>query len=213
MVMDHVLGTGPGFTNRISRRLRDELGLAYSVNASIHASAGVLPGTFMAYIGTSPENLATSVAGFQREIRRIQEELVPEEELELAKSYLTGSFVLGFERAARRVLTIISAQRNELPDDHLEELVRALGRVTAADVRRVACAHLFPERSCLAVAGPVKEKQVAALAAASILRRAGSRPRSGSSGGSASARRERGPAQGRRLRWSSGGARWPMRDS
>ena len=31
VVMDHVLGTGPGFTNRISRRLRDEQGLAYAV--------------------------------------------------------------------------------------------------------------------------------------------------------------------------------------
>ena len=37
-VMDHVLGTGPGFTNRITRRLRDELGLAYAVHADIHSS-------------------------------------------------------------------------------------------------------------------------------------------------------------------------------
>lgn len=162
-VMDHVLGTGPGFTNRVARRLRDELGLAYTVSASISSSAGVLPGTFTAYIGTSPRHLATSLAGFQREIRRIQEELVPAEELELAKSYLTGSFALGFERAGRRVHTMISAERNGLPDDHLERLVRAFSSVTAEDVRRVARAHLFPRQASLAVAGPVKASEVGRL--------------------------------------------------
>ena len=74
VVMDHVLGTGPGFTNRISRILRDEKGLAYSVNANIHGSAGILPGMFTAYIGTSPDNVRTAVAGFLHEMRRIRDE-------------------------------------------------------------------------------------------------------------------------------------------
>lgn len=171
-VMDHVLGTGPGFTNRISRRLRDELGLAYTVSAAIHSSAGVLPGTFTAYIGTSPKHLATAVAGFRDEIHRLQTERVPREELEVAKSYLTGSFALGFERAARRVQTLVSAERNGLPEGHLEQLVQAFDTVTAADVQRVANAHLFPERSCLAVAGPVSEREVKALLRAPARRRA-----------------------------------------
>jgi zinc protease len=162
-VMDHVLGTGPGFTNRISRRLRDELGLAYTVSASISGSAGVLPGTFTAYIGTSPANLATAVAGFRREIRRIQRTLVPAEELELAQSYLTGSFVLGFERAARRTQALVSAERNRLPDDHLVRLLRAFQAVTSEDVRAAARKHLHPDRSCLVVAGPTRARDVRRL--------------------------------------------------
>jgi len=163
-LMDHVLGTGPGFTNRVARRLRDELGLAYAVHASIAGSAGVLPGTFMAYIGTSPRHVATSVRGFRREIRRIQEELVPRDELELARSYLTGSFALGFERASRRVQTMVAAERIGLPDDHLEQLFEAFTRVTAEEVRRAARAHLFPRQACLVVAGPVDGKAVQRLA-------------------------------------------------
>lgn len=164
-VMDHVLGTGPGFTNRVARRLRDELGLAYTVSASISGSAGVLPGTFTAYIGTSPQHLSTAVSGFLREIRRIQTELVPADELALAKDYLTGSFALGFERSARRVQTLVAAERNQLPDDHLEQLVKAFAAVSAADVRRVARAHLHPAAACLAVAGPVKKAEVERLLA------------------------------------------------
>jgi zinc protease len=169
-VLDHVLGTGPGFTNRVARILRDELGLAYTVHASIASSAGVLPGTFTAYIGTSPEKLATALAGFERELLRIQEELVPPAELALAKDYLLGSFALGFERAARRVQTMVSAERNGLPDDHLERLVHAFAAVTAEDVRSAARAHLFPRQPCLVVAGPVKKSAVARLLARTLER-------------------------------------------
>jgi zinc protease len=163
LVMDHILGTGPGFTNRISRRLRDELGLAYSVSAAISSSAGYLPGTFLAYIGTSPEHLETAVKGFLREIRRIQKERVTKDELALAKSYLTGSMPIGFERAGRRVQELILADRCELSETHLEELVAAIDAVTIDDVRDAARAHLHPEASSLVAAGAVSKRDVARL--------------------------------------------------
>lgn len=163
VVMDHVLGTGPGFTARITRKLRDELGLAYTVHADIHSSAGVLPGTFTAYIGTSPEHLETAVTGFLREIRAIQKRLIDPAELDLAKSYLTGSFALGFERASRRVQTLIVAERCDLPETHLRDLVEAIAAVTREDVRRVAREHLDAERTCLVAAGPVRKTQLKGL--------------------------------------------------
>lgn len=163
LVMDHILGTGPGFTNRISRRLRDELGLAYTVSATIHSTAGYLPGSFLAYIGTSPEHLGTAVQGFLREIRRIQKERVAPEELALAKSYLTGSMPIGFERAGRRVSEMVLADRCELSETHLEELVYAIDAVTVDDVREAAKKHLFPEACSLSVAGPVSKREVARL--------------------------------------------------
>jgi hypothetical protein len=70
-VMDHVLGTGPGFTSRCSKKLRDELGLCYSVSAGITASASEEPGMFTAYIGTSPEHRQRAIDGFMAEIERI----------------------------------------------------------------------------------------------------------------------------------------------
>jgi len=156
VVMDHVLGTGPGFTNRIARVLRDEQGLCYSVNANIHGSAGLLPGMFTAYIGTAPEKLETAVRGFLREMRRIRSEPVALEELETAKSYLIGSFPLGFERASRRASYLVSQELYGFPPDNLDRLLAEFGAVSAADVQRVAREHLHPESSCLAAAGPVK---------------------------------------------------------
>ena len=165
VVMDHVLGSGPGFTNRISRILRDEQGLAYSVHADLHSSAGLAPGAFSAYIGTSPENVPIAVAGFLREIRRIQDEPVGREELEMAKDYLLGSFVMGYERASRRAGYLIGAELHQHPEDHFKRLSEAYAAVTAADVQAAARAYLHPDDCCLVAAGPIRAKELRALLA------------------------------------------------
>jgi zinc protease len=161
VVMDHILGTGPGFTNRISMRLRDELGLAYTVQAAIHPSAGIQPGTFTAYIGTSPQHVPTALEGFRREILRIQRELVTKDELRTAVDYVVGSFAMSFQRSSRRANYLISVQRHGLPDDNLERLQRDFAAVTVDDVRRVAQRHLLPDQSAVCAGGPVKARELA----------------------------------------------------
>lgn len=155
VVMDHVLGAGPGFTNRVAMRLRDELGLAYTVHASIHGNAGIHPGTFTAYIGTSPDKVPVAIDGFLREMRRIQDEPVGDAELATAKDYVVGSFALSFQRAARRASYMVTAERFGLSDDYLERAPRIYAAVTPADVQRVARTHLHPDACSIAAAGPI----------------------------------------------------------
>ncbi len=159
-VMDHILGTGPGFTNRISRKLRDEQGLCYSVSAAIHSSAGLLPGAFMAYIGTSPEHVETAIRGFLDEIREIRDHVVGPDELETAKSYLLGSYALGFERASRRASYMITQELHKFPADQLERLPREFDAVSIEDIQRVARTYLHPDRCCLAAAGSTSKKEL-----------------------------------------------------
>ncbi|MEX1024130.1 MAG: pitrilysin family protein [Planctomycetota bacterium] len=163
VVMDHILGTGPGFTARITKRLRDELGLAYTVHAAIYSSAGVLPGMFTAYIGTSPEHFATALEGFLVEMRRIRETPVSPEELQLAKDYLTGSFALGFERASRRAGHLIALERHGFPENHVEQLLDAFRSATADEIQAAAARHLHPARTALSVGGPIAARDVAQL--------------------------------------------------
>lgn len=153
LVMDHVLGAGAGFTARIPQRLRDEQGLCYSVGSSITSSAGLEPGTFRAYIGTSPEHRETAVEGFLREIRLIREEAPTIEEVQVAQDYLAGSFVLGLERNVSLVGFAIRAKRYGLGFDYLQEFPRLVRAVRANDVREVAAKHLHPDRVVVVSAG------------------------------------------------------------
>ncbi len=154
LVMDHVLGKGPGFTDRISRRLRDQLGLAYQVSAGITGSAHKFPGFFAAYIGTSPANKDAALRGFLEEIEKIRSRPPSREEVALVHQYLTGSFYLGLERTAQVARFLVNLERFDLGLDYLErfpDLVRAQG---PEEVLRAAREHLHPEDLCLAWAGP-----------------------------------------------------------
>jgi zinc protease len=96
LVMDNVLGTGPGFTDRLSSNLRDRQGLAYTVQATITSTAGREPGTFSGYVGTAPKDFILARDGFFREIVKIRNEIPTKQEVEDAKKYLLGSLPFRF---------------------------------------------------------------------------------------------------------------------
>jgi zinc protease len=152
-IMDHVLGTGPGFTSRCSRKLRDELGLCYAVSAGITPSAGEEPGTFTAYIGTSPEHRQKAVDGFLAEIHRIRTESVTAQELQDVKDYLTGSFVFALERNSNLAAYAIRARRFALGFDFLQRYPDIVRSITAEQVREAAERHLHPDRLAVVSAG------------------------------------------------------------
>ncbi len=152
-VMDHVLGTGPGFTSRCSRKLRDELGLCYAVSAGITASAGEEPGTFTAYIGTSPEHRQRAIDGFLDEIRRIRGEAPTAQEMQDVKEYLTGSFVFALERNSNLAAYAIRARRFGLGFDFIQRYPDMVRAITAEQVREAAERHLHPDRLVVVSAG------------------------------------------------------------
>ena len=154
VVMDHVLGSGPGFTSRIPKRLRDEQGLCYSVSASISSSAGEEPGVFTAYIGTSPKHRQKAIEGFLEEIRAIRKAPPSAEELRDVVDYLTGSYVFGLERNANLVEFVTRSHRYRLPEDYLETYPARIRAITREDVQRVAATWLDPDRVVVVSAGP-----------------------------------------------------------
>jgi zinc protease len=153
-VMDAILGGSAGLTARIPRKLRDEQGLAYTTFSSITNSAGLDPGKFVAYMGTAPENVSRAVEGFIREIELVRDEGVSLQELEDARAYLTGSFVFGFETNAQLTRFLISAHLFDLGFDYIDKYPGYIEKVSAAEIRRVARAHLSTEHCVLVVAGP-----------------------------------------------------------
>ncbi|MBY0229256.1 MAG: insulinase family protein [Gemmataceae bacterium] len=158
LVMDYILGTGPGFTDRLSSRLRDREGWAYTVSAAITSSAGVEPGRFACYIGTDPDKYGKVKKGFLEELRRIRKEEVGKTELADAKTYLAGSAQLEFATNGGIARQLLEIERYGLGLDYLAKYQKAVGAVTAEDILAVARKHLDPERMVVVAAGPVDEK-------------------------------------------------------
>lgn len=158
LVLDTILGSSPGFTSRIPRILRDEMGLAYTTYSNITASAGLDPGRFVAYIGTSPENLTLALDGLRGEIARIVNEPVSAEEVEMAVDYLTGSFVFHFQKNLQIADFLGDAETYALGFDYLERYPEWIRAVTVEDVSRVARKYIAPDHLTTVVVGPSAEQ-------------------------------------------------------
>ena len=157
LVMDNVLGVGPGFTDRLSSTLRDRQGLAYTVNASIANSAGDrVPGQFVGYIGTFPDKYLVARDGFLKEINRIRDEKATEAEVADAKKYLLGSLPFRLTTNEGMADQLLAAERFKLGFDFLAKYAAAVEKVTVADVQAVAKKHLDPKRLTVVAVGPIK---------------------------------------------------------
>ncbi len=146
LLADHVLGSGPGFTDRLSKRLRDEMGLAYTVWARIARGSDLEPGTFTAYIGTSPAQRAQATAAMRAEIERFVAGPLTAQELDDARRYLLGSYVFGFETTDVTAEQLIQMERLSLGFDYPATFVREIQALTVDQVQSAVGRHLFPDR-------------------------------------------------------------------
>ncbi len=150
MLVDTLLGGG--MSSRLFQRVREELGLAYSVYTfqSFHSLAGA----HGVYVGTAPETRADALAAVQEELRRVSDAGISEQELAQGRQQLKGQITLGLESPSARMYRLASVELYHEPFRPLDEVLR---RVDAIDVAaaRAACESFFqPERQTVVSLGP-----------------------------------------------------------
>lgn len=132
------------FNSRLNRRLREEKGYTYGARASFDFRRGAGPFVVAAPVRTDATAAATRDA--LDEIAALREGGVTEDELRAAKDYLVGVFPFRFQTPGPVVGAIGDLVARDLPDDELARYRPAIEAVSVADVRRVAEAHIDPER-------------------------------------------------------------------
>jgi predicted Zn-dependent peptidase len=145
---------GGGMSSRLFTEVRERRGLAYYVFSANQSYADA--GTLGAQAGVDLTRIDEAVETIVAELRRISRESVPAEELEKARSFAKGRFVLGLESPHA---TIMFGLRREILEGRAvepTEVLEGLDAVTAEDVERVAADVLAGELQ-LALIGPFDE--------------------------------------------------------
>lgn len=155
-VLDHILGTGPGFTDRLSRVLRDELGLAYSVGGGMTDSADLLPGLLRIYVGTGPDEADRATRAVIEQVRAMHAGDFSDAEVEAARDYLVGSWVFDFQTVEQRAGRLLELERWGLPLDDPKGMPARFAAITPRSVRRAAKLHLAPDALCRVEYGPIR---------------------------------------------------------
>ena len=136
-VASYILGGGS--TSRLYARVRDEGGLAYDVHSRL--SPGKYGALFVASAQTRTAEVAKVTRLIEGELGRMQRDPVSERELGVAKDYLIGSFPLRLDTSSKVADFLVGLEQLKLGLDYADRYRDLIGRVTAADVQRVAAKY------------------------------------------------------------------------
>ena len=149
-VLNQVLGDS-GFGSRLMTEVREKRGLTYGIGSYLvpmdHAEL------YLGQFASANERVAEAIGVVRAEWARAAAEGVTAEELETAKTYLTGAYPLRFDGNANIAGILSGMQAEGLPIDYAETRNAQVEAVTLEDVKRVAARVLMPEALTFVVVG------------------------------------------------------------
>ena len=157
-VLDHIFGSGPGFSDRLGRILRDELGLVYAVGGGMTDSADVLPGLFRVYAGTTPDETERVIATITEQVRAMHAGAFSDDEVERARRYVAGAWVFDFQSVEQRAERLLDLERWGLSLDEPKHWPERIATITPRQVRKAARNHLHPGALSRVELGPSRRR-------------------------------------------------------
>ena len=159
-LLDAILGGSA--SSRLFQEIREKRGMAYAVYSfqSQYSDTGQLG----LYVGTREDTLADSLVIAMRELSDLAAGNVRPDELARAKENLKGRLLLSLESTSNRMSRLGKSLATGTPLLSIEEVVRRLDAVTAADVAEVAAELLARERLSAAGIGPDGDRFAEAVA-------------------------------------------------
>jgi len=143
---------GGGMSSRLFSEVRERRGLAYYVYGLNHSYTDA--GTLYSQAGVDIKRIDDAVSTIASELRKTATEALPADELEKARNFAKGRFVLQLESPQGLMLFGLRKEvlERRLPDP--DEVLRGLDAVTSDDVARVASELITADGLRLAVVGP-----------------------------------------------------------
>ena len=132
-VVDHVLGGG--LSSRLFDEIRERRGLAYSVFSGTASYSDA--GAWSIYAGTMPQHADTVRTLIDEELARLIAGGITDEELAIAKGFLTGSYEMSLEDSGARMARIGGMLVTMGEVRPVEDQLARWEAVTHDDVRRV----------------------------------------------------------------------------
>ena len=131
MVLNNILGGGMG--SRLFQRIREELGLVYSVYS--FPTSYLDGGLFSVYAAAAPKKAREVLKHVAVEIGRMATEPIPEEEYAGAMRQMRGSFLMGLDSTNGHMMAM---GRNRIVSGRIQQTEEALACIDAVTPERVA---------------------------------------------------------------------------
>ncbi|MEA3207713.1 MAG: zinc protease [Chthoniobacter sp.] len=146
---------GGGFSGRLFQNLREKHGWTYGAYSAFGMNR--YGGSFTASAETRNAVTAPAINETLKEVQRLRDEPVPEEELALQRQYNVGNYLLSLESSTRIAQRVQDIDLYGLPADYYKTYARRMSSVTPAQAQELAKKYLSTENFAIVVVGEAKE--------------------------------------------------------
>ncbi|GCE46652.1 putative Zn-dependent peptidase [Thermosporothrix hazakensis] len=143
---------GDGMSSRLFLSIREEQGLAYDIGSYYNSYNET--GSLVISAGVDPAHTKKTIRAIVKELQRLCDEPIPQDELERIKAYMRGGLWLGLEGTQQVASWLGSQECLQNRVRSMEETEQRMNAVTAQDIQRVARYCFAPEWRRLAIIGP-----------------------------------------------------------
>ena len=152
-VMNFVLGDG-GFGSRLMEEIREKRGLTYGIYTGLASwtNGGLLIGS----VSTQNSKAGETLDVLRAELVKMAKNGPTAEELEQAKTYLTGSYALRFDSGGKIAGQLLGIQQENLGIDYVKKRNDLINAVTVEDAKRVARKLINPDALTISIVGRPK---------------------------------------------------------
>ncbi|OGK10464.1 MAG: hypothetical protein A2Y63_05145 [Candidatus Riflebacteria bacterium RBG_13_59_9] len=147
---------GGDFLARLNERLRVREGFTYGSYSFLNAGRG--RGAWTLYIQVNPANAKQASEIALEEWHRMHTEGISEEELQKAKSYLTGNFAVQLNNIGAIASALAEIAYHNLGLDYVERYPRIVNSLTREQVDSAFRKHLSPEDYVIVAAGSINDQ-------------------------------------------------------
>ena len=143
---------GGGMSSRLFQRVREELGLAYSVYTfqQFYANTGV----HGVYVATAPDRARAAFDVIREELGQVASKGLPDEDVAMGKSQLKGQMTLSLESVGARMYRAAAVELYGDPYRTLDETLALIDAVSVDDIATVARQFFAPEKQTVLSLGP-----------------------------------------------------------
>jgi zinc protease len=148
-VMNTILGGF--FGSRINYNLREKNGFTYGARSGFNSR--IQKGEFSVETEVRTEVTYKAIMLIHDELKRITNEYVTDDELDLVKNYMTGIFPLQLETANAVATRVINLELYDLPKDYYSKYISNISKITKEDIMNAAGNYLKPDECYSVISG------------------------------------------------------------
>jgi predicted Zn-dependent peptidase len=142
---------GGYFNSRLNYNLRETNAWTYGAGSSLNPDK--LVGMFNASASVRNAVTDSSIIEFLKEMRRLSDEKVPNDELQVVKNVMAGNFSRSLEEPGTVATFALNTARYRLPVDYYEKYLEVLQSVTADEIQAMSRKYIRADKAHILVVG------------------------------------------------------------